>query len=401
MANLGIREFDAKRMFFSSIWQSYNGKKITSIDDFSSLETQKKYVIKPDGLFWKRGKLGLIWVKLSSEDAKKWFEEKSGTQVQIKNTSWILDTFLVEEFIPHTDEYYVAIKGERDYDEIFFSNFWGIDVEENWDKVISIKVWVLEDLDERLLSEVFQINDEKILQVIIQLFSFYRNEDFTYLEVNPFCFDLRNGDLILLDMVAKVDDSAFFLHPETWENLEFPNAFWFEESESEKYIKELDQKTGASLKLKFLNRKGKIWTLLSWGWGSLVITDTLWYLWYAKELANYWELSWDPDRYFTREYTKVLFETMLSSQTAKYLIIAWAIANFTQIDKTFTGIIDVLEEKAEEIKKQNIQILVRRWWLNDKIWLKLLGDACERLWISCKVTDSNVYMTDILKEIKL
>jgi ATP-citrate lyase beta-subunit len=51
---------------------------------------------------------------------------------------------------------------------------------------------------------------------------------------------------------------------------------------------------------------------------------------------------------------------MLSSQTAKYLIIAGAIANFTQIDKTFTGIIDVLEEKAEEIKKQNIKILVRR-----------------------------------------
>ncbi len=243
--------------------------------------------------------------------------------------------------------------------------------------------------------------DEKILQVIIDLFAFYRQEDFTYLEVNPFCFDLRNGDLILLDMVAKVDDSAFFLHPETWKNLEFPNAFWFEESESEKYIKELDQKTGASLKLKFLNTKGKIWTLLSWGWGSLVITDTLWYLWYAKELANYWELSWDPDRYFTREYTKVLFETMLSSQTAKYLIIAGAIANFTQIDKTFTGIIDVLEEKAEEIKKQNIKILVRRWWLNDKIWLKLLSNACERLWISCKVTDSNVYMTDILKEITL
>lgn len=92
---------------------------------------------------------------------------------------------------------------------------------------------------------------------------------------------------------------------------------------------------------------------------------------------------------------------MLSSQTAKYLIIAGAIANFTQIDKTFTGIIDVLEEKAEEIKKQNIQILVRRWWLNDKIWLKLLSNACERLWISCKVTDSNVYMTDILKEITL
>ena len=401
MANSPIREFDAKNMFFSSIWKKYWWMQITQEADFVNISQEKKYVIKPDELFWKRGKLWLIWVKLSWDESKKWFLEKSWKEIKIKETSWILNTFLLEEFIPHKEEYYIAIKQEKEFDEIFFSNFGWIDVEENWEKVLSLKVWVLEELSKDILSNIFWIFDEKILQVIFDLFAFYRQEDFTYLEVNPFCFDERNGELILLDMVAKVDDSAFFLHPETWENLEFPNAFWFEESENEKYIKELDQKTGASLKLKFLNTKGKIWTLLSWGWGSLVITDTLWYLWYAKELANYWELSWDPDRYFTREYTKVLFDTMLSSQTAKYLIIAGAIANFTQIDKTFTGIIDVLEEKAEEIKKQNIQILVRRWWLNDKIWLKLLSDACERLWISCKVTDSNVYMTDILKEIKL
>lgn len=401
MANSPIREFDAKNMFFSSIWKKYWWMQITQEADFVNISQEKKYVIKPDELFWKRGKLWLIWVKLSWDEAKNWFLEKSWKEIQIKETSWILNTFLLEEFIPHKEEYYVAIKQEKEFDEIFFSNFGWIDVEENWEKVLSLKVWVLDEVSKDVLSNIFWILDEKILQVILDLFTFYRQEDFTYLEVNPFCFDLRNGDLILLDMVAKVDDSAFFLHPETWENLEFPNTFWFEESENEKYIKELDQKTGASLKLKFLNTKGKIWTLLSWWWGSLVITDTLGYLWYAKELANYWELSWDPDRYFTREYTKVLFETMLSSQTAKYLIIAWAIANFTQIDKTFTGIIDVLEEKAEEIKKQNIQILVRRWWLNDKIWLKLLSNACERLWISCKVTDSNVYMTDILKEIKL
>lgn len=401
MANLGIREFDAKRMFFSSLWLSYHGKKITSIDDFKELDSTKKYVIKPDQLFWKRGKLWLIWVNLSLEEVKKWFLEKNLKEIQIKETSGVLDTFLIEEFIPHKEEYYVAIKQERNYDEIFFSHFGWIDVEENWEKVQSVKVWVLENLESSDLEKEFHIHDEKILKVITDLFSFYRTEDFTYLEVNPFCFDERNGNLVLLDMVAKVDDTAFFLHTETWQGLEFPNSFGFNENASEKYIKELDQKTGASLKMKFLNTNWKIWTLLSWGGGSLVITDTLWYLWYDKEIANYWELSGDPDRFYTREYTRVLFEQMLESPNPKYLIIAGAIANFTQIDKTFTGIIDVLEEKSEEIRKKWIQILVRRWWLNDKIWLKLLSDACEKLWIPCKATDSNIYMTDILKEIKL
>jgi len=32
-----------------------------------------------------------------------------------------LHTFLAEEFVPHTDEYYIAIKQIRDGDMIYFS----------------------------------------------------------------------------------------------------------------------------------------------------------------------------------------------------------------------------------------------------------------------------------------
>ncbi len=32
-----------------------------------------------------------------------------------------LHTFLAEEFVPHTDEYYIAIKQMRDGDMIYFS----------------------------------------------------------------------------------------------------------------------------------------------------------------------------------------------------------------------------------------------------------------------------------------
>lgn len=401
MANVWIREFDAKRKFFSFIWQKYSWKKIVEISDFNWISDEKKYVIKPDQLFWKRWKLWLLWINFSIEDSKKWFLEKSWKVAQINWIPWILNTFLIEEFIPHEKEYYVSIKQEREYDEVFFSNFWWIDIEENWDKVSSIKVWVLEDINDFDLEKKFWIDDEKIKKVITDLFYFYRNFDFTYLEVNPFCFDERTWELVLLDMVAKIDDTAFFMHPEFWNDLEIPASFWDNTSEREKYIKELDQKTWASLKMKFLNTTWKIWTLLSGWWGSLVLTDTLWYLWYASEIANYWELSGDPDRFNTREYTRVLFEQMLESKNAKYLVIGWAIANFTQIDKTFSWIIDVLEKKAEEIKKQDIQILVRRWWINDKKWLEMLYNACFTMWIKCKIADSSVYMTDILKEIKL
>jgi ATP-citrate lyase beta-subunit len=52
---------------------------------------------------------------------------------------------------------------------------------------------------------------------------------------------------------------------------------------------------------------------------------------------------------------------MLENKIAgKYLIIAGAIANFTDIAITFAGIIDILEEKQEEILDQKVQILIRR-----------------------------------------
>jgi succinyl-CoA synthetase beta subunit len=142
--------------------------------------------------------------------------------------------------------------------------------------------------------------------------------------------------------------------------------------------------------------------LLAGGGWSLVMTDSLGSLWFADEIGNYWELSGNPNRDFTKAYTRTLLEQMLENKIAgKYLIIAWAIANFTDVATTFAGIIDILEEKQEEILEQKIQILIRRWGINETKGLELIKTACEKLGIPCKVADSTEYMTDILKEIKL
>jgi succinyl-CoA synthetase beta subunit len=154
--------------------------------------------------------------------------------------------------------------------------------------------------------------------------------------------------------------------------------------------------------MKILNPQAKIWTLLAGWWGSLVMTDSLGALGYADEIGNYWELSGNPNRDFTKAYTRTLLEQMLENGIKwKYLIIAWAIANFTDVATTFTGIIDILEEKQEEILDQEIKILIRRWGINEKKGLELISQACQRLGIPCQVADSTQYMTDIIKEIKL
>ncbi len=431
MAQVAIREFDAKSMFFESIWKKYSGLQIKSEKDLEKLQEWKKYVIKPDMLFGKRWKLGLLWVWLEKDEIKKWFQEQSWRQMEISGVSGTLEVFLAEEFVEHKEEYYISFEAKRDFEEINFSFEGGVEVEENWEKVKNLQVEVDKNLEEsdlenllknchpELVSGSWNENFErdsgsesgmtekgeseiqKIKSTILQLWSFYKNYWFVYLEVNPFCFD-KNGEVVLLDMVAKIDDQEGFLQKNHWKDLEIPNTFGFKENKREAYIRELDSQTGASLKFKVLNPKAKIWTLLAWWWWSLVMTDSLWALWFAKEIWNYGELSGNPTRDFTREYTRTLFEQMLENGIKwKYLIIAWAIANFTNISTTFSGIIDVLKEKKKEILEQKIQILVRRWWINEKQGLEKIKKACEELKIPCKIADSSQYMTDILREIRV
>jgi succinyl-CoA synthetase beta subunit len=85
----------------------------------------------------------------------------------------------------------------------------------------------------------------------------------------------------------------------------------------------------------------------------------------------------------------------------QYLIIAGAIANFTHIDRTFTGIIDALKTHEQALRDQKITILVRRGGINDKKWLALMAQACKELGIPCAIADGDMYMTDILKNIQL
>lgn len=181
-------------------------------------------------------------------------------------------------------------------------------------------------------------------------------------------------------MVARVDNTEAFKQKSHWGDLIFPHPFGIEKSAGEKYIEKLDSETGASLKFRILNPHGKIWLLTSGGGASVIIADTLGDLGYAEEIGNYGECSGNPDRENTRAYTNTLLSSMLEDgQEKKYLIIAGAIANFTHIDKTFSGIIDALTEHREALLKQQVQILVRRGGINDIAGLLLMKNACKEL----------------------
>ena len=127
MAQIAIREYDAKRMFTTFQSSSYRGYLIESqsdIDSFDALELDKdmKWVIKPDQLFGKRGKYGLLGVNMNNADIRKWWSDHNEKDTTIGKQVGKLTTFLIEPFVHHADEYYVAIKTERDNDVIYFSH---------------------------------------------------------------------------------------------------------------------------------------------------------------------------------------------------------------------------------------------------------------------------------------
>jgi ATP citrate (pro-S)-lyase len=71
-----------------------------------------KLVVKPDQLIKRRGKAGLLAINKTWPEVVEWIKERMNKERQVEKVSGILDTFIVEPFVPHaqSDEYYVCLQ---------------------------------------------------------------------------------------------------------------------------------------------------------------------------------------------------------------------------------------------------------------------------------------------------
>lgn len=416
MAQRGIREYDAKRLLAAELPKYMGGEfkyegKVALVGpetNLTTLATEKpwlsstKLVVKPDQLFGKRGKLGLLLLDADWNTAKKWIAERMNKETTVGKVTGKLTHFLIEPFTPHNEneELYVAIRDERENDIIYFSMKGGIFVEENWDKVVHIPVPVLSSIDKAdIASKLSDLGNRRdaIVSFIRALYKFYAASGFTYLEINPFTF-AKDGSIVPLDLVAKVDDTAVFDCRKIWGDLEFPKVFGTTTSKEEEYVKYLDEQSGASLKLTILNPKGRVWTMVAGGGASVIYADTVCDLGYSKELANYGEYSGDPSKELTYNYAKTLLDLMTRERDpkGKVLIIGGGIANFTDVAKTFTGIIDALKEYKQKLIDNKVKIYVRRGGPNYKEGLAKMRKLGESLGVPIEVYGPETHMTKIV-----
>ncbi len=434
MAQRSIREFSGKELF-AKHWKKYfsgfhydfksvlvsSGEELRKKAEQHGFEwlKQESLVVKPDMLFGQRGKNGLVLFKdkkpgdVSLDVAADWIDEKISHPVTIlSGQNGELTHFIVEPFTPHTEEqeYYISATTVGEDDVLYMSTEGGVEIEDGWEEKV-IEVTIPINMQEANMEHLIRANAptnlpadkrEAFVSFAIDFFRFYRDLNFAYLEINPLVM-LENNNMAILDLVARLDDTAAYLMVEEWGNIEFPTAFGMEDqSAEEKAISAADAKSGASLKLTILNPMGRIWTMVAGGGASVVYADTIADLsGNVAELANYGEYSGGPTTDETKFYADTIFDLMSRFKDpkgrGKILIIGGAIANFTDVAKTFKGIIQSLEEYADKLKSVGVKIYVRRGGPNYKKGLKDIKAAADRLGLYMEVYGPETHVTDIVR----
>ncbi len=440
MAQKAIREYDAKSIL-AKHWDKYfpdftyayqtvmvqNGSELAEAAKTNTWLNEKPLVAKPDMLFGKRGKNDLVLFKdakpgdVSLAKAISWIDEKSSKEQSVyfsfdgdtptgEPSVDMLTHFIVEPFTPHSqeEEYYISATCVGDDDMLYMSAEGGMEVEEGWEEKVTEVAFKITDTEEEIAErirahvpdDVADKDKAAFAEFAIGFFRAYRELNFAYLEINPFV--MQGNKIELLDMVAKLDDTAGFMMVDQWGDVEYPTAFGMEEKSPEVLaVEEADAKTGASLKLTLLKPEARIWTMVAGGGASVVYADTIADLAGIDDLANYGEYSGGPTTGETKFYAETLFDLMTREKDAqgrdKILIIGGAIANFTDVAKTFTGIIQAFEEYADKLKEVGVKIYVRRGGPNYEKGLKDIKEAADRLGLWIDVYGPETHVTDIVR----
>ncbi|MDD2906128.1 MAG: ATP citrate lyase citrate-binding domain-containing protein [Sulfurimonas sp.] len=440
MAQKAIREYDAKSIlakhwdkYFPNFTYAYetvmvqNGSELAAMAKDKKWLNEKALVAKPDMLFGKRGKNGLVLFRdtkpgdVSLAKATSWIDEKSSTAQSVyfsfdgdtptgEVKTDMLTHFVVEPFTPHAqeEEYYISATVVGDNDMLYMSAEGGMEVEEGWDEKVTEVAFAITDTEEEIAAkiranipaDVAAADKEKFADFAIGFFKAYRELNFAYLEINPFV--MQGNKIELLDMVAKLDDTAGFMMREEWGDVEYPTSFGMEEKSPEVLaIEDADSKSGASLKLTILKPEARIWTMVAGGGASVVYADTIADLAGIDDLANYGEYSGGPTTSETKFYADTLIDLMTripdKQGREKILIIGGAIANFTDVAKTFTGIIQSFETYAQKMKEHKVKTYVRRGGPNYEKGLKDIKEAADRLGLYIEVYGPETHVTDIVR----
>lgn len=349
---------------------------------------ESKLVVKAHEAIGSRMKLGLVKVGLDLDAARKASGEMLGKNLNGMTISQVI----ISEMIQHKEEFYLAVKSVREGAELLLASVGGIEVEANWDKVKRIAIPLGTDpTRDQLMNLAKEAGFKgdlagKVADFALKLYQCYDQEDGTYIEINPLVTRESDGELVALDAVTMVDADARFRHPD-W-NFTFASEFGRPYTNDERAIMEIDSRIKGSVK--FIEIPGGDTALLPAGGGaSVYYSDAVLAL--GGKIANYAEYSGDPPDWAVEALT----EKVCSLKGIKRIIVGGAIANFTNVKKTFAGIINGFRKAKAEGKLEGVEIWVRRGGPFEKEGLAAMK-ALEAEGFNIHVYDRYTPLTDII-----
>lgn len=354
MARVKLTEHRAK----SLLVDNYNGVSIqlTTLDeDVASLKDDEVYIIKVDQGIKQRGKQGLLRLNVTKQVAAETVRELSEKG---------FTSFIAEPMIEHDagEEKYLSIERMREGFRFLYSASGGINVEEHPE---SIEAY--DDISQVPLSREF-------LDGVVAVMN---RQHLSFVEINPLV--VRDENNLLLDAAVLADSAGVW--QASWSEDDIVEAS--QKSETEQIVAELNDGSPASFSFRILNPDGAIWLLLSGGGASITIADEAANQGKADLIGNYGEYSGGPTREETQIYTEAVLRQVLQSRAPqKALVIAGGVANFTDVKKTFAGIIDALKPHLEDLQLAGVKVFVRRGGPNEVEGLALMKQF---------LVDNNIY----------
>lgn len=380
-----LSEYKAKQLAAKALGLECRGWEIipgVSMDDIlRQLNTKGDYVVKVDQAVKGRFKKGLVLLGVKKSNVND-----SVRQLAAKG----YDSFLIEPQVVHdaAAERYIALNLERDGVKLSWSEKGGVDIESHKESIRS--VGIDESIDWSMLATATGFAEVQLRA----LYDMFRREYVTFLEINPYVV-VKDG-VMVLDCAIEVDDAGeYFTHAWTDGDMRSPKV---SKCDEELQIRRLDAKSPASFNLSVLNPDGGIFLLLSGGGASVVVADEVYNQGFGKELANYGEYSGNPNQDEAEQYTRAVLSLLLKSKSKKkVLFVGGAVANFTDIANTFTGVIAAIDAVAERLREQGVKVFVRRGGPRQEIGLAKIEACLQRHGILGSVHTPETPLTEVIE----
>ncbi|NTW52893.1 MAG: ATP citrate lyase [Chlorobiaceae bacterium] len=349
---------------------------------------ESKLVVKAHEAIGGRWKLGLVKIGLNLDEAIEASKEMIGTKIGTAEVRQVI----IAEMLEHDEEYYFSIIGNKDGSELLLSTKGGVDIEDNWHTVKRLFIPLdetpsVESLTEVALEAGFEGEvAERVGKIASRLILCFDNEDAQSIEINPLVIRKSDMRFAALDAVMNVDWDARFRHAD-WD-FKPVSEIGRPYTEAEQQIMDIDSRIKGSVK--FVEVPGGEVALLTAGGGASVFyADAV--VARGGTIANYAEYSGDPADWAVEALT----ETICKLPNIKHIIVGGAIANFTDVRATFSGIINGFRDSKSKGYLENVKIWVRRGGPNEAQGLAAIRKLQEE-GFDIHVYDRSMPMTDIV-----